>query len=139
MVADNEIPTRNNCNIDDPEERFLWMLIDLPDQAGASLILPVPALRKISARLSDAGAQLACEACGHEKEPAVVWRPIPGHSPMLGSAGHWVDADTPDVGSDAVGDVLDQLKPEVHKALIAELAKKYPTDETLQKMAGETQ
>lgn len=134
MVADNEIPTRENCDLTDDEERFLWMLVDLPEMQGASLILPGPVLRAFSKRFSDAGAMLACDNCGYEKPPVVKWRPIVGHTPMIGSAGQWVDAGQPDDGDAQVRAVLDSVRPDVHAAIIADLAQRYPDDQTLQRM-----
>lgn len=113
---------------------FLWALIDLPDTVGASLILSVPELESVSKRLSDAGAMLECDNCGHTKTPLVKWRPITGHAPIFGHAGHWVDADTPDDGDAQVRAVLDNVRPDVHAALIADLSARYPNDEALKRM-----
>lgn len=134
MLNDSTLPTREACDLTDPEERFVWMFLDLPPVKGGALILPVPMLKEISKHLSDAGAMLECPDCGCSPTPSVKWQRLPGHDPMLGSAGHWVDAATPDDDNAAVRDVLHSVKPDVHKALIDELASMYPNDDTIQQM-----
>lgn len=131
-LRDDQIPTREACDLNDPEERFVWPFLDLPGVVGGSLILPVPMLKEISQHLDDCGVQIACESCGHEKQPKVKWRPVLGSSPMLGNAGQWVSFDTPDDENKHVREVLDQARPEVIGALMNELAQRFPDDETMQ-------
>lgn len=132
MLEDGTIPAREVCDLDAPDEKFVWCFVDLPPVSGGSLILPVGMLQEISAHLDACGVQLACEACGHEKTPTVKWRPVIGGNPMLGNAGQWLPFDTPeDEANAAVKDVLDSVRPDVHRALIEDLAARYPGDETL--------
>jgi len=54
-------PTRENCDPSNPEEAFLWMLVALPYQNGAQLVMPVGYLRQVSKRLWDLGARPVAE------------------------------------------------------------------------------
>ena len=78
-------PTRDNCNPDDPEEAFLWMLVALPYQQGAQLVMPISYLRFISKRLWECGARPV-------SEPIIKYRPPTGSEPnWMTSPGRWVD------------------------------------------------
>lgn len=125
-LADDQIPTRNNCDLTDPDERFLWMLTGLPDVIGALLLLPTPMLRKISGHLDRAGAMLSCPECGYEKPPEVRWRMVPSETPMTGAAGEWVSADTPEEDLDVIGEALVQMRPEVQRQVAERLAEQFP-------------
>lgn len=125
-LADNQVPTRENCDLTDPEERFLWMLTGLPDVVGALLLLATPMLRKISAHLVKCGAMLECPECGHQQEPEIRFRMTPSEVPMTGAAGEWVPADQVVSEQDAIGEALVQMRPQVQRMVAERLADKFP-------------
>lgn len=126
MLADNQIPTRENCDLEDPTERFLWMFTSLPDLNGSLLLLPTEQMRKLSKRLDDAGAMLQCENCGHEKEPRIRWRMSPTEVPLVGAAGEWVDASEEESERDVVAERLAQMSPHVKRIVLERLAEEFP-------------
>ena len=84
-VPVGELPTRDNCDLDDPEEMFLWMLVAIPGMKGAPFPFPIEYLREVSRRLYDCGARLTAEQ--------TVWYHTPQAwdiSPMF-AAGEWKD------------------------------------------------
>ena len=85
-----EFPLRETCNPDNPEECFLWMLVALPAQHGAPLIMPVEYLRMVSQRLWDCGARPT-------GVPVVKYRPPSGTDPhWMFAPGSWVPVSEPD-------------------------------------------
>jgi hypothetical protein len=111
-------PFRETCNPDNPEEAFLWMLVALPGQNGAPLILPVEYLRLVSKRLWECGARPVAD-------PVIKYRAPTGTEPHWASApGTWVAADTPDPvphpAKKAVSLLTAQQKAELLDALLAE-------------------
>lgn len=126
MVAEGQIPTRANCNPNDPEEAFLWAFTGMPDVVGALLLLPNDMMRKLSAHLVRVGAMMQCPCCGHEKEPEILWRMSPTDVPMVGAAGEWVDASEPETDRDVVAEKLAEMKPHVKKIVAERLAREFP-------------
>ena len=81
-----EFPRRENCNPNDPYQAFLWMLVALPGQNGAPLVMPIDYMQLVSKRLWDLG----CRPVG---EPTLVWLPPTGTEPnWMTTPGRWVDA-----------------------------------------------
>ncbi|WP_406237546.1 DUF2744 domain-containing protein [Nocardia sp. NBC_01009] len=90
MSSDGQFPTRDNCDLTDPEEAFLWMLVGLPGLKGAPPLLPIQHLRQVSRRLWDCGARPV-------KDPVIKYRPPRAGDPhWLVSPGTWADIDEPD-------------------------------------------
>ncbi|MGV0805815.1 phage gene 29 protein family protein [Mycolicibacterium setense] len=118
-------PTRDNCDLEDPKEMFLWTLVALPGQNGAQLVMPISYLMLVSEHQHDCGAMLACPSCGFSKQPQKVYVPPAGNDPhWLTSPGHWMDpASAPQRESDPLGDVLDQM-PAIQQAALFERLKK---------------
>lgn len=82
-VPVGELPTRDNCDLDDPEEMFLWCLVAMPGMKGAPFPFPMEYLRLVSKRLYDCGARLT--------EDQTIWYHAPRTgdiSPMF-AAGEW--------------------------------------------------
>lgn len=86
MPAKGVFPTRANCDLNDPEEAFLWMFAALPHVRGAPLIMPIEYYRQVSKRLWDLGARPSAE-------PVLEWVPPSATEPhWLTSPGRWVPA-----------------------------------------------
>lgn len=111
----NGFPLRENCNPDNPEEAFLWMLVALPYQTGAQLVMPVEYLQLISKRLWDCGARPTAE-------PIIKYRPPSGSEPNWMSApGRWVKASDPDPKPNPVRQAVAALTMQQRAELLAEL------------------
>lgn len=110
-------PTRENCDPDNPEEAFLWMLVALPYQEGGQLVMPPPYLRMVSKRLWDCGARPAAD-------PSIRYEPPTGVEPnWMTAPGTWVPADLPAqpryTAVDVVAGLNSQQKAEFKAALEA--------------------
>ena len=82
----NQFPTRDACDMDDPEEHFLWAFAALPGVKGGILILPVSYYRLVSKHLWDLGFRLT-------EEPTLEWVPPQATDPnWMTSPGRWVAA-----------------------------------------------
>ena len=83
-------PTRENCDPNNPYEAFLWMLVAMPYQKGAQLVLPVDYLQFVSKRLWDCGVRPT-------EEPTIKYQKPAATDPnWLTSPGSWVDIDAPE-------------------------------------------
>lgn len=103
----DQIPTRNTCDLTDPEEMFLWCFTGAGGVTGAPLLMPTDYYRALSRHLHDCGARLTAE-------PVVKWRaPTDTLSPLL-AQGEWVPADEPDK-EDEVTRIVSQLTPELRR------------------------
>jgi Protein of unknown function (DUF2744) len=81
------LPQRNNCNLDDPYEMFLWCFVALPYVNGGPLIMPIDYYQHVSKRLYDLGLRLTAE-------PILKYEPPTGLEPnWMSCAGRWVAAD----------------------------------------------
>lgn len=80
------IPLQHECDIDDPEEMFLWMLTALPGmEEQAPMLIPPAWARKWSQRLHDAGARF------HADEQTVKYIPPAQSKSFLNAgSGRWV-------------------------------------------------
>lgn len=96
-------PTRENCDLDNPREKFLWCLVALPGMRGASLAMPVDYLMMISEHLHECGVDFV-------RAPTKKWQPPKANDPhWMTSPGRWVSADTPDEAGDPAQQALDAL------------------------------
>lgn len=88
MPAKGVFPTRENCDLDDPEEMFLWMFAALPGVNGGQFIMPIDYWRLVSKRLYELGARIGAE-------PGLEYVPPAANEPNWAtSAGKWVEAGT---------------------------------------------
>lgn len=110
-------PTRENCDLSDPREMFLWMLAALPGVRGAQLVMPVTYNMVISEHLYECGARLAAEPVKKYQAPAA------NDPHWMTSAGRWVPLDTPDAKPHPARQVLDKLTVAQKAELLAELLK----------------
>lgn len=108
-------PTKENCDPNNPYEAFLWMLVALPYQTGAQLVMPVAYLQLISKRLWDCGARPA--------ETAVIkYRPPSGSEPnWMTAPGTWVDVSEPDPSPNPIKQAIAGLTMQQKAELLAEL------------------
>lgn len=109
--------------MDNPEEHFLWALINLPGPDGiAPMLVPPEALRKWSERLYVAGFR-------HNPDlQEIRFDPPPGdHNWLMGGAGQWVDVNAPEPEKPAVD--LDSLSQQDKVALYEALKSNLPADE----------
>ncbi|WP_037084585.1 DUF2744 domain-containing protein [Prescottella equi] len=60
-----DLPTRENCDPNNPEEAFLWMFVGLPGVNGASMIMGPDYYRQISKQLWELGARPSAEPIKH--------------------------------------------------------------------------
>ena len=98
-----EFPLRENCDPNNPEEAMLWMLVALPSQKGAPLLMPVEYLRMMSKRLWDCGARPSAD-------PVIKYRPPNGREPhWMVAPGTWVPVDEPDPPRQTTKEAWDKL------------------------------
>lgn len=120
-AEDNGLPVRELCNLDDPEEMFLWALVGLPDVQGALVMVSFEHLRTISKRIFQVGGRLVAD-------PQIKYRP-PATAPMTPfdvDRGSWVPIDEPEPERDPMGEVLAQIKPDVLKAVVDRTREDHP-------------
>ena len=82
----NGIPLQHECDLDDPEEMFLWMFTALPGiEEQAPMLVPPVWARKWSKRLYDAGARF------HPNEQKIKYIPPAQSGSFLNAgSGRWV-------------------------------------------------
>jgi hypothetical protein len=102
------LPTRENCDLSDPQQEFLWMLVALPGMNGGQQAMPTSYNMLVSQHLSECGAMLQCPECGHMKEPLKVYvPPAASDAHWLTSPGRWMPPDKAPAGRS--GDAIDKL------------------------------
>ncbi|EOM78092.1 DUF2744 domain-containing protein [Rhodococcus rhodnii] len=97
------IPTRENCDLENPRQMFLWMFTALPGVMGAPLITVPEMWEMISFRMWQCGARLAAD-------PVVKYAATRDN--ILNrwtAAGKWIDVDEPEPPRRSVADSLDKL------------------------------
>jgi hypothetical protein len=110
-------PTRENCDLNDPRQMFLWMLAALPGVRGAQLVMPVSYNMAVSEHLYECGARIAAA-------PTKKYQPPTANDPhWMTSPGRWVPLDTPDVTPNPARQVIGQLTSLQKAALLDELLK----------------
>lgn len=88
MPPKGVFPTRENCDLSDPEEMFLWMFAAPPKVKGAPLIMPIDYYRDMSRHLYELGARLGAE-------PVKEYVPPSANDPNIWtSPGRWAPAGT---------------------------------------------
>lgn len=112
----HDIPTRENCDPNNPYQAFLWMLVAMPYVKGAQLMLPIDYLQLVSKRLWDCGVRPV-------EEPIIKYqRPLATDANWLTSPGTWVPVDAPDRDprrpvEKAVDELLNQQQAELVREL----------------------
>lgn len=81
---DKGIPTRENCDLTNPYEAFLWVLVAPPMMNGAPLVGPIDWLQLWSKQIWDAGCRPDAAA------PVIAYRPPQsGDQNWMRSPGEW--------------------------------------------------
>jgi hypothetical protein len=112
--GDKGIPTRENCNPDNPREFALWAFTALPGMNGAALMLPPEFFMIVSEHLWELGFR-------HTEQPLKKYRPPTSSDPHWAtSPGQWVPVGTPDPPVNPAKAALSKLSP-VQKAEIRAL------------------
>lgn len=119
-AEDNGLPTRDKCNLDDPEEMFLWALIGMNDVRGAQVMVSFEHLRAISKQIYQVGGRLTSGA-------QIKYRPpvAPPMSPF-GDQGSWVPIDEPDPVVDPLVAQVNAIRPEVLKRAVEISREQHP-------------
>lgn len=113
------VPTRENCDLDNPRQKFLWMYTAPPGMSGAPLMMPTEWWELVSFRQCVLGGDLV-------REPAQQWVPPENMtaSPHM-AAGKWVDAGTPKPERKTIAMLLRELpaadRAEIRNAVLAEM------------------
>lgn len=111
----NGVPTRENCDLNNPREMFLWMFTAVPGLNGAQLMLPPEFFMLVSEHMYELGARIRAD-------PIKKYRPPTSSDPhWTTSPGQWVPMETPDPVPNPAKQAWDKLSP-VQKAEIRALA-----------------
>lgn len=105
------VPTRDNCDLTNPRQAFIWMFVAMPAMKGAPLMLPVEYWELQSWRMWTLGARPT-------EEPALKYQPpqsVTANAWM--ASGKWVSPDTPDPERKTFGQMLKEL-PQADRAEI---------------------
>lgn len=123
----NQLPTRDNCDLADPREMFLWMLVAPPGLNGGQQAMPAAYNMLMSQHLYECGAMLTCDQCGHARDPAKVYVPPSAADPhWMTSPGRWVQprharTDT----ADPLDAAIDKLTNQQQAALLQRLQRRH--------------
>ena len=119
-AEDHGLPVRELCDLNDPEEMFLWALLAQDDVNGAQVMVSIQHLRTISKRIYQVGGRLVAD-------PVIKYR-APAVAPLtpFGDQGRFVPIDEPEPERDALGESLAQLKPHVLRAVVDRTREDHP-------------
>ena len=119
----NKLPRKENCDLSDPKEMFLWMLVALPGVNGGHQVMPSSYNMLVSERLWQLGAMLRCPECGFTKVAEMEYIPPTVEDPhWLTSPGRWVKPGTvPVPEKDAIDTAIDDLSLQQRTALYQRL------------------
>ena len=119
------IPTQDNCDLDNPREMFLWMLVNISN-SQVPLLFPRKVLEDISEQIYRCGERL------HLDEQQIYYKPP--KPPEDGSVwdslgGEWVKAEQPGVRPEGmeptrVQAMLDVLDDQAKQEIKAELERR---------------
>lgn len=118
----NTLPRKENCDLSNPKEMFLWMLVALPGVNGGQQIMPSSYNMLVSEHLYQCGAMLRCPECGYTKQPEKAYVPPTAEEPhWLTSPGRWVKPHEVPEGKDAIDAAIDALGIQARVALLKRL------------------
>ncbi len=130
-LVNDQFPTVHNCDVNDPEERFLPYLVGLPGMRGAPLPFPVSYLRQVSQRISDAMTDELRAALALE-HPTIKYRQPRSDSPhWMADPGTWVAIDEPDPEGPNVKQFVQSLPAQERVAIATELGLRDVVDDGL--------
>lgn len=108
------IPTRDNCDLENPRHAFLWMFTAPPGQKGAPLTMPTEYYEMQSYHMWVLGAR-------PQRPPELKWQPPKDMvANRWGAAGEWVPLDAPDPPRQTMKDIVAKL-PQQDRAELKEL------------------
>lgn len=121
----NSLPTRENCDPDDPQQMYLYGFVGLPGMNGGALGFPSSVLMLWSEHFYKLFGPVKCESCGHMKEPEKVYVPPSAEDPhWMTSPGRWVPKNrAPAPKGDQLDAVLDAM-PKTQQAAFFERLKR---------------
>lgn len=96
------VPLRENCDPENPRQRFLWMFTAMPGMRGAPLMLPPEYWELQSWRMCVLGAGIVAEPSLKYQAPLTAANP---HT----AAGKWVPPETPDPPRPTMKDLVAKL------------------------------
>jgi hypothetical protein len=121
----NKLPTRETCDLTEPSEMFLWMLVALPGVNGGHQVMPSSYNMLVSEHLHQCGAMLTCEQCGYTRTPEKQYVPPATKDPhWLTSPGTWKNPKDVLPEEDPMDVALDQMTPQLQAALHKRLEKR---------------
>ncbi|OYN80416.1 phage gene 29 protein family protein [Mycolicibacterium sphagni] len=123
----NMVPTRENCDLADPLEMFLWTYVALPGMNGGQMGFPSSYGMLMSKHQFEVGVMLQCPQCGHSKQPEKVYVPPAANDPhWMTSPGKWTAPENaPKRDGDPLDAALDGLTHQQQAALFERLQKKH--------------
>lgn len=117
--AGRGVPTRENCDLTNPRQAFIWMFVAPPGQSGAPLMYTTDYFELLSWRMWVLGARPI-------EEPTQKWLPPENMTanPWT-AAGKWVDVTFPDPERKTVAQMMRELpaadRAEIRNAVLAEM------------------
>lgn len=96
------VPTRENCDLTNPRQKFLWMYTAMPGMKGAPLMMPAEYWEMQSWRMSCLGADVV-------NEPLLKWQAPESTINAHMAAGKWVDINTPEPDRKSIADMIRAL------------------------------
>lgn len=96
------IPLPENCDLDNPRQRFLWMFTGMPGVKGAPMLMPTEFWETQSWRMCVLGA-------GIVGEPGLKYQPGSNMANAWTATGRWAPLDEPDPPRMTVEQVMDGL------------------------------
>jgi hypothetical protein len=117
-----DLPTRENCDLENPREMFLWMFTAPPGVNGAPLVFPTEVFMMWSEHLYECGARLGAE-------PMKKYRRPTGTEPnRYTTPGRWVPVDEPDPTPNPAREAWNALSWQ-QKAEIAQLVHEHEKED----------
>ena len=97
------LPTRENCDLRNPRQAFLWMFTGMPGVVGAPLIFPTEYWEEVSYHQWECGARPSAKPV---KKYQVSRESMMNH---WTAAGKWVDLSEPDAPEKTLADVVEEM------------------------------
>ena len=119
------IPTQDNCDLDNPREMFLWMLVNVSN-SQVPLLFPRKVLEDISEQIYRCGGRLNLDEQQIYHKPP---KPPEDGSVWDSLGGEWIEAEQPGVRPDGmepsrVQAMLDVLDDQAKQEIKAELERR---------------
>lgn len=116
-LAEGQFPTRESCNLQCPEEAFLWMFVAIPGMRGAPVPFPLKYLRMLSRRIWNCGGRVVAE------QTEFYHPPLSGDISPSFAAGRWKDKPAPPARNINIDDLSPADQREVARQVDAKRAR----------------